>query len=49
MAYTVVMDVTSITVTVLKVENCSNTVTIPGNSVNIDIDCLASSDRQEYN
>ena len=47
MAYTVVTDVTSITVNVFKVEKLL-TVTIPGNSVNIDIDCLASSDRQEY-
>ena len=29
-------------------KNCSNTVTIPGNSVNINIDCLASNDRLEY-
>ena len=48
MAYTVVMDVTNITVTVFKVEKLL-TVTIPGNSVNIDIDCLAIGDRQEYN
>ena len=26
-----------------------NTVTIPANSVNINIDCLARSDRLEYN
>ena len=50
MAYTVVMDVTSITVTVFKVEKLlKHCVTIPGNSVNINIDCLASSDRLEYN
>ena len=45
----ITMDVASITVTVLKVENCSNTVTIPGKDLNINIDCLASSDRLEYN
>ena len=46
----ITMDVTSITVTVhSRWKNCSNTITIPGKVLNINIDCLASSDRLEYN
>ena len=55
-AYTVVIPLNSgITMHVASVtfnsswKNRPNTITIPGNSVNINIDCLASSDRLEYN
>ena len=43
------MHVTGITFTVFKLEKSFNTVNISGNSVNINIDCLASNDRLEYN
>ena len=39
----ITIHVISVTCTVFKLEN------IPGNSVHINIDCLLSSDRLEYN
>ena len=43
--------VTSISFNAFKLDrkNRSNTATISGNSVNINIDCLASNDRLGYN